>query len=163
MPLTSRFIAANLPPAAPSRLLARARSLQQAGLSGAATPPLLQGRQLALMSVDPERDAAVLLRRAAAELGAHVSLVRLELGARSGGAEVDASARLLDRFYDAVVCDGFDDVLVWRLARATTIPVLAGLIDGTHPAVRIEALPGGGSDEDKYRWLLQAVLAQSLG
>lgn len=166
MPLTSRTIAAEpptaAPTAAPSPLLARARSLQQAQLSGAATPPLLRGRQLALMSVDPQRDAATLLRRAATELGAHVSLVRLELDARGGGAEIASTARLLDRLYDAVVCDGFDEVLARRLASAATIPVLIGLDDARHAALHVDALPGGGSDEDKRRWLLQAVLAQSL-
>lgn len=150
-------------PAAEQALLGQARALQ-AGAQHGALPPLLGGKRLGLMSRASGDEAARLFCRAAAELGAHVSLIEPRLDEDSDAQQVDELGRLLSRLYDAVECQGLSPALVRRLGRAATIPVYEALAGDAHPSARLAAqLPGEAAVADKRRWLLQAALLESVG
>lgn len=144
-------------------LLVQARSLQAGAQDGKPLPALLAGKRLGLMSHETTGVAAQLFCRAAAELGAHVSLIQPRLDEGSSIQQVEDMARLLGQLYDAVECQGMAEVLVRRLGRAATIPVYAGLAGEEHPsATLIDQLQGDATPADKRRWLLQAALLTSI-
>ncbi|HYN64874.1 MAG TPA: hypothetical protein VES36_09760 [Candidatus Limnocylindrales bacterium] len=87
-----------------SVVLASARTLQRAAQAGM-TQPLLRGKNLGLLCEADNGDAA-LFRRAAMELGAHVAHIRPSLSELSTPLEVQHTARMLGRLYDAVECQG---------------------------------------------------------
>lgn len=123
----------------------------------------LQGRQLALVCAEPDHEHAHLFRRAAAELGARVVLIRIEVLESGTPQQVEASTRLLGRLYDAVECQGTSLGLWRRLSASTDVPVHAGLATPAHPTARLAgALAGDAPPEDKRRFVLQAALLQSL-
>jgi ornithine carbamoyltransferase len=149
-----------LSPAEAASLLRQARALTDAGM---AEPPLLAGKQLALLSTDcadaPARD----FTRAATLLGAHVACVQPGLDEHSSPAQIDALARVLGRLYDAVECQHMPDGLVRRLARHAGIPVFAGLATAAHPTAALAAgLDPGMSWPTRRRCILQAALLASV-
>ena len=104
------------------------------------------------------------LRRAASELGAHVSQVRTGLSDASAPAEVRHTALMLGRLYDAIACQGMAPALVLQLAHYAGIPVYDGIASAGHPTAALaRSLDGIGSDDDKRRCIVQAVLVTSLG
>ena len=121
-----------------SALLARARELP-AGPGAGATPaavaqPPLQGKKLGLVCAVADDDAARLFTRAANALGAQVALLRPHLSALSTSAEVQRTARVLGRLYDALDCIGMPHDLVLRIGADAGVPVFDGLASATHPA-----------------------------
>src|SRR5256885_17051908 len=91
-------------------VLASARSLQRAAQAGA-TQPLLRGKNLGLLCEANDANAD-LFRRAASELGAHVAHIRPSLSDLSTPKEVQHTARMLGKLYDAVECQGMAPGLV---------------------------------------------------
>ena len=90
-------------------VLGNARALQLAAQAGDLRT-LLRGRKFGLLcEVDTDSDRAsdaALFRRAAVELGAHVAHIRPSLTDLSTPQEVQNTARMLGRLYDAVECQG---------------------------------------------------------
>lgn len=143
-------------------LLLQARTLQAHALQGDLLP-LLQGKTLALMSGRSRSDEAHLFRRAATELGAHVSTVRPSLSDKSSQQEVVSTARMLSRLYSFVECQDLPRGLVERLAAAASIPIVCGLACDEHPVAALSTyLPGEAPITDKRRWLLQAMLLTAI-
>ncbi len=153
-------------------VLDNARALQLAAWAGGAQA-LLRGRKFGLMcemdndadhhnASDSARDAA-LFRRAAVELGAHVAHIRPSLTGLSTALEVQHTARLLGRLYDAVECQGMAADLVHQLGIDAGVPVFDAVASQRHPTAQLDALLGGDSPAlDKRRFVLQAVLLSTL-
>jgi ornithine carbamoyltransferase len=118
-----------LTPADAQALLATARSLKQApGGAG-----LLKGKHVALLCERPLRPAADVFSAAARGLGARVTLIRQETAQLAERGELDSTARLLGRLYDAIECDGMDPALMRALLRSAAVPVSNVLLRDRHP------------------------------
>lgn len=139
-------------------VLAQARALQTA--PGRRGGPLLRGKQLGLLCDDAADPSALLFRRAADGLGAHVSLVR-PLHEADASASFDDTARLLGRLYDAIECQGPAAALVQLLRERIGIPVFAGSASPEHPSARLAEQLEGSPDERRER-VLQALLIVAL-
>jgi ornithine carbamoyltransferase len=98
---------------------------RDAQVAGAAGPQALRGRNVGILCDDPRRPEAVLLQQAASTLGARVALVRSDLDETSGPVQLEHTARVLGRLYDAVVCVALPASIVARLRDAAGIPVIA--------------------------------------
>lgn len=149
-----------------ARTLQQARALLDAaaaGMPGAG----LRGRKLALWCADAsaaETAEALLFRRAATALGAHVALVQPGLTDDSTPEQVRATARLLGRLYDAVECQGLAPALVQRFREIAGVPVYDGAATDRHAtAALLSQLDGAAPAADKRAALLQALLVHSLG
>ena len=144
-------------------LLASVRALQIAAYSGK-TQPLLRGKNLGLMCETDLHVDASLFRHAAAELGANVAHIRPGLSEFSPLQEVQRTARMLGRLYDAVECQGLAPTLVSQLGQDAGVPVFESITAPWHPTARLaEQLEGHATDSDKRRFILQAVLLCTIG
>jgi hypothetical protein len=85
----------------------------------------LRSRNIGVLCDDPQRPEAHLLQQMAAGLGARVALVRSDLDATSGAAELSDTARVLARLYDAVLCVNLAPPIVAALREAADVPVIA--------------------------------------
>jgi len=143
-------------------VLANARTLQRAAEAGK-TQPLLRGKNLGLLcEADGDADAA-LFRRAAVELGAHVAHIRPSLSELSTPQEVQHTARMLGRLYDAVECQGMAPALVQQVGADAGVPVYDGIASQDHPTAKLAELLGGDtSPADNRRFVLQAVLLSAI-
>ena len=151
-----------LSPLKVASLLCRARILQRAALAGT-TLRLLRGKNLGLLCETPPDEAQALFRHAAEELGAHVAVMRSILSPESAPQEVQHTARMLGRLYDAVECQGLDPVLVQRVGRHAGIPVFEGAAVKGHPADRLAELLGDQTPlADNRRFVLQALLLEAI-
>ena len=149
-------------PAEVTALLANARSLQHAARAGK-TQPLLRGKKLGLLC-DADKDAdAALFRSAAVELGAHVAHIRPSLSERSSAQEVEHTARVLGRLYDAIECQGMEAGLVAQVGSEAGVPVYDGIASARHPTARLaEQLDRDAPTEENRRFVLQAVLLSTI-
>ena len=163
-----------------SVVLEHARALQLAAEAGGLRT-LLRGRKLGLLcevdtdartnadttadtdiGTDIEGDAA-LFRRAALELGAHVARIRPSLNGLSTPREVQHTASMLGRLYDAVECQGMAAALVHQMGVDAGVPVYDGVASNRHPTARlVDLLDGDASTLDKRRFVLQAVLLSTI-
>lgn len=143
-------------------VLANARTLQRAAEAGT-TQPLLRGKNLGLLcEADDDGDAA-LFRRAAVELGAHVAHIRPSLSELSTPQEVQHTARMLGRLYDAVECQGMAPALVQQVGNDAGVPVYDGIASQDHPTAKLAELLGRDtSPADNRRFVLQAVLLTTI-
>ena len=146
-----------------SVVLAQARALQRTALAGA-TQPLLRGKNLGLLcATDDNAAEAALFRRAATNLGAHVAQIPASLSDSSTLQEVQHTARLLGRLYDAVECQGMPAGLVRQITQAVDMPVFEGLASQDHPtAVLAEQLDPASSVAERRMFVVQAVLLGAL-
>jgi hypothetical protein len=96
-------------------LIAGAERLKRAAASPAGLPPLLRGKQLALLSDDPDSPAAQAFVQAATALGGHVTLVR---ASGPGDRHVPDLAALLGQLYDAIECQGRPTCASWAATPA---------------------------------------------
>jgi len=146
-----------------SALLAHARALQRAAQAGTAQP-LLKGKNLGLLCEAPDDADAVLFRRAAGELGAHVAHIRPSLSDLSTPQEVQHTARMLGRLYDAVECQGMTSALVQQVSDEAGVPVYDGIASRSLPmAMLAEQLDGIAMASDNRRFVLQALLLSTIG
>ena len=145
-----------------SFVLDNARALQLAAEAGELRA-LLRGRKLGLLcEADGDGDAA-LFRRAAVELGAHVAHIRPSLTELSTAQEVQHTARMLGRLYDAVECQGMTPDLVHQVGVDAGVPVYDGVASQKHPTAKLaDLLDGDASKLDKRRFVLQAVLLSTI-
>ena len=144
-------------------LLDQARVLRRAAAENR-VQLLLRGKHLCLLCEDDTQPAARLFRQAATELGAKVTHIGMSLDAHSQLQEVEHTARVLGRLYDAVECQGLDSTLVQQMARAAGIAVYDALAAKDPRTERIAALlaDDGGASDDARRFALQALLLQTI-
>ena len=115
-----------------------------------------------MCEADQSGDAA-LFRRAAVELGAHVAHIRPSLTELSTPQDVQHTARMLGRLYDAVECQGMAPDLVHQMGIDAGVPVYDGIASPRHPTAKLDGLLGGDSSPlDKRRFVLQAVLLSTV-
>ena len=144
-------------------VLANARALQRAARAGAAPQPLLRGKNFGLWCEAIDAADAVLFRSAATDLGAHVAHVRPSLTATSTPLEVQHTARVLGRLYDAVECLGMAPALVAQVSRWAGVPVFDGLARADHATAPLaEHLDHADTPTENRRTVLQAVLLSSV-
>lgn len=143
-------------------VLEQAAALWRAGRGGQARP-WLKGRRLGLLCDDAGSADALLFRRAADELGAHVSHVKPTLTERTPAREVEATAKLLGRLYDALECQGLAHDVVLQLRLAAGVPVFEGLATDQHPTAGWAARLGAEVPPDAARCaVIEAVLVETL-
>lgn len=143
-------------------VLSQARALQSAA-GGGTMHALLRGKNLGLLCESGDAPEAVLFRRAALELGAHVSYIRPSLSELSTAGDVQHTARMLGRLYDAVECQGVTPALARRIGAEAGVPVYDGIASPGHPTARLAALLGSATSlEDNRRFVLQAVLLDTI-
>jgi ornithine carbamoyltransferase len=144
-------------------LVRSACELQRAA-AGGRRQPLLRGKNLGLLCDDDRTQDAALFRRAATELGAHVAHIRPGFAADSAAQDVQHTARLLGRLYDAVDCEGLPHALVEVLAAEAGVPVFEGIAQAQHPSAALaDSIVGDCPEADKRRYLLQALLVSVVG
>ena len=142
-------------------VLDSARALQRAAQAGK-TQPSLRGKNLGLLCEADNGDAA-LFRRAAVELGANVARIRPSLSGLSTPQDVQNTARMLGRLYDAVECQGLAPALVQQVASDAGVPIYAGIASQEHPTAKLAELLGDDtSPADNRRYVLQAVLLSTI-
>ena len=113
----------------------------------------LRNRNIGVLCADLRRPDAILLQQAAAELGARTALVKCELEELSWQSELQHTARVLGRLYDAVLCIDMPSSVVQLLREAAGIPVVS------HAADQWRAWPvDGASGIEEARQLLIAQL-----
>lgn len=145
-----------------SIVLDRARALQLATQAGVFRASL-RGRKVGLMCEADDNGEAALFRRAAVELGAHVAHIRPTLTELSTPEDVQNTARMLGRLYDAVECQGVAADLVHQMGIDAGVPVYDGIASRQHPTAKLVDLLGGDSSAlDKRRFVLQAVLLSTV-
>lgn len=146
-------------PQNPSAAQAHARQLLQAAQAGN-LQPLLRGKKLGLLCSSEDGEAARLFRRAAEALGAHVARLPVSLSALSSAQEVQHTARVLGRLYDAIECQDMDSALVTRVRQEAGVPVFDALAAA---ALEGSAEPdGGAAPAEQQLSLLQALLLGEL-
>ncbi len=154
--------APQLPPLKVANLLSRARLLQHAAMDGN-TPLLLRGKNLGLLCETQPDEAQALFRSAAEQLGARVAVMRPGLSLTSTAQEVQNTARMLGRLYEAVECQGMDPALVASIGRHAGIPVFDGVATKDHPVDQLAELLGNNTPlADNRRFLLQALLLEAI-
>ena len=147
-------------------VLDHARSLQLAAAAGELRASL-RGRKLGLLcEVDGNGNGdgdAALFRRAAVELGAHVAHIRPSLTELSTRPDVQRTARMLGRLYDAIECQGMAPDLVHQMGVDAGVPVYDGVASPKHPTAKlVDLLDGDALKPDKRRFVLQAVLLSTI-
>ena len=136
----------------------RARAMQRSA-QGGASPMLLRGKKFGLVcgtSALNNSDCA-LIDRAATELGALVAHIQPRLNELSSSHDVQQTAHMLGRLYDAVICEGMPTVLVQQLRLDAGIPVHDHLVTQSH---EIAAASMGSHDD--LRFVLQALLLSAM-
>lgn len=143
-------------------VLARARELEAARRHGT-LPRVLRGKNLALLRGGADDAGAALFEHAAVALGAKVATLRPSLSEASSAQEVQHTARLLGRLYDAVDCLGLSPKLIRRIGADAGVPVFADLASPGHPTARLTELLDADAPPDANRCLvIQAVLTIAL-
>lgn len=127
------------------------------------TQLLLRGKNIGLLcEADDDRDAA-LLSRSALDLGAKVAQIRPSLSELSTPLEVQHTARMLGRLYDAVVCQGMAPSLVQQVRQHAGVPVFNGVASWQPPPATTSSGQVGDFDaEPARRSLLQAALLRAI-
>ena len=145
-------------------LVEDARTLQRAAETGT-TQPLLRGRKFGLLCAagGTGKDDIALFDLAAIELGAQVAHIRPNLTELSEPQEVEHTAHMLGRLYDAVVCQDMAPPLVRRLSAIAGIPVYDRITSSTHPfAKTADTLDPEIFTADNRRFLVQALLVKTI-
>ena len=145
-------------------LVSRARLLQAASLRGALSPQL-KGKKLGILCDEGSdgSESRLLFQHAAEEMGAHVAIIRPALSNLGSPGEVEHTARVLGRFYDALECQGMAREVVRQIGRHAGIPVYDGLACAGHSSARLAALlDERTSPADNRRFVLQALLSGSI-
>ena len=139
------------------KLLATARALSLAEAHGSRDQSL-RGKNVALLTRSPG-PAAQLFIGAVEQLGAKASQIGEDMLAVLDEHQLQRVARVLDRLYDAVECQGVPAATVQRLGTLATVPVFDGIACASHPiAALADQLNDCGSNADARRWIVQAAL-----
>lgn len=144
-------------------LVAQASSLLLQHRAPSASQPL-RGKNLAVVLATADDGDATAFERAALPLGARVACLCPGLSEHSSDAEVQRTAALLGRLYDAVDCVHMAPALVRRVDALAGIPVFEGITSPTHPIADLAGLLDHDTPLHTRRCLLiQAVLIHMLG
>lgn len=150
------------PPADTALLLSRARMLQHEARSGR-RQPWLRGKNIGLFGAAEHRAETALFRRAAVELGARVAQIPLFPQGTLASAEVQLTARLIGRLYDAVDWPDAPADLLERVRADAGIPIYDGLAAARHPTAQLAGQLGADASlADRRRFVLQAVLLATI-
>jgi len=145
-----------------TQVLAEARKLQASAGTGK-TRNALRGKKIGLLCEQNDAPDAILFRGAALDLGAHVAHLRPGLSALSTPQEVQDTARMLGRLYDAVECQGMSPALVRQMGIDAGVPVYDGLASAVHSTAKlVDQLDGDSASGDRRRIVLQATLLATL-
>ena len=161
---------ASLTPQETAALLARANALRDARRAGTIRPALA-GKNIGLLcGVGAGAGDIELVTSAVAALGARVAHIGSELPSTSTSQLLQASARLLGRLYDAVICIGIEPTLVRRIGESAGIPVFDDFCTPEHPTAALADAWGSSSPDtvaaesatERPSLLIQAVLLDAL-
>jgi len=149
-------------------LVHRAREFKRTADAGL-LQPLLRGKTFGVLhgadadTAEAANDDVTLFGRAAVELGARVAHLRPALTAASPVPEVQQTARLLGRLYDAVFCDGVDAGVVERLRASAGVPVHDRITAPDHQVSKIaDQLDPSATLAERQCLALQAVLTSTV-
>jgi ornithine carbamoyltransferase len=143
------------------QLVTMARALGRAETGGQHDQSLV-GKNIALMVCGASAAAQPFIA-AVEQLGAKASQVGADMLAFDDEHELQRVARVLDRLYDAVECQGVPNARVQQLSELATVPVFNGIAGDEHPTARLaEQLDDCGSRADARRWILQAALLLTM-
>jgi ornithine carbamoyltransferase len=150
-------------------LVLQAKALHQAARSGQPLP-LLKGRKLVLLCEDDQAADALLFRQAAGGLGAHVAHVRPSLSDLDTPLQVQHTAHMLGRLYDAVECQGLPASVVRQVVQGAGVPVFDSLAAQADEPARwmglmeppLASFDAAGPRPDLRCFVLQAALLQAI-
>jgi ornithine carbamoyltransferase len=143
-------------------VLSTAAMLREAARAGTGAL-LLRGKKLGLLCAVDDHPDALLFRRAATDLGAHVASIRASLAELQTLEQVRSAARMLGRLYDAVECQDMHPDLVRQVATDAGVPVYAGMACRAHPAAGLaERLGDEATPGENRRFIVQALLLSTL-
>jgi ornithine carbamoyltransferase len=143
-----------------SKLLTAARALGSAEARGVHDQPL-RGKNLALLAQAPGPSADLFVA-AVEQLGAKASKIGADMLTFDDEHELQRVARVLDRLYDAVECQGVPIERVRQLSDLATTPVFDGVACDNHPTARLAEQLDDCTRADARRWVLQAALLQTM-
>jgi len=145
----------------PAVLLGYARMLEREARTGH-RQPWLRSKNIGVFGNADGGEENALFRRAATELGATVAQVR-PFSEGTLTTDVENTARLIGRLYDAIELLHAPADLLRRIRAAAGIPVYDGLAAANHPTARLANLLGGEVPiADRRRFVLQAVLLATI-
>ncbi len=108
-------------------------SAQKAGWSrGQRTAPLAH-KAVAVVLQKPSMRTRISFEIACARLGAHPVIMSGPDGAFSRGESVYDTAKVMERYVDAIVCRTYEQSVLDELAAAASVPVINALTDEHHP------------------------------
>ena len=110
-------------------LLSTAQALKQS--NGGGLP--LKGKHVAVLCERPLGTAADVFTAAARGLGAQVTRIRPSASGLTESGELQDTARVLGRLYDAIECDGLGQAFMLELARTAAVPLSNVLLQERHP------------------------------
>ena len=162
VPLRAAALERQLSPSDAQTLLGNVRVLQ--GMAQRhETQTLLRGKKLALLCSSDGGADAILFRDAASALGAHVSHIRAQLADLIQPDDVQQTARMLGRLYDAVECQGLAPSLVDVLRRDAGVPVYDGLASEAHPCAQlVDKIRAAEPSASLRELVVQAVLLSTI-
>ena len=144
-------------------VLACARDLQRNAQAGE-VQALLRGKKLGLFCEDDTTPEAKLFRLSGAGLGAHVAHIRPSLSDLTTPLEVQHTANMLGRLYDAVECQGMSPLCVRLIRREAGIPVYDAIGAQEHAITALcGLLDRADSEADRRCFVVQAALLQTIG
>lgn len=143
-------------------VLAYARMLERERLSGT-LHPWLRGKNIGSLAGKGNGTDQALFSQAATELGAQVTPIRPFSEGGLAASEIQVTARLIGRLYDAVDWPGASSELLQRIRSTAGIPIYDGLAAARHPTARLAGLLGPDTALfDRRRFVLQAVLLATM-
>lgn len=143
-------------------LVTSARALKRAALAGP-TQLLLRGKNIGLLCEAEDSADAALFQSAASALGAHVARIRPSQSGLLASKDVQHTARMLGRLYDAIECQGLAAELVEQVRGDAGVPVYDGVGCASHPSAALASLvDGDAASPDNRRFLLQALLLSTI-
>ncbi|BCA55628.1 Ornithine carbamoyltransferase [Nitrospira sp. KM1] len=117
-------------------LAARLKDKQHRGISH----QLLQGKTLGLLFQKPSTRTRVSFEAGMNQLGGHALVLPMSDIQLSRGESVADTARVLSRYLDGIVIRTYDHATVQEWARESTMPVINGLTDLSHPCQALSDL-----------------------
>ena len=143
-----------------SKLLTTARALGSAEGRGVHDQPL-RGKNLALLA-QVHGPSAELFIVAAEQLGAKASKIGADMLTFDDEHQLQRVARVLERLYDAVECQGVPIERVRQLSELAMMPVFDGVACENHPTARLAEQLDDCTRDDARRWILQAALLETM-
>ena len=143
-------------------VLAYARMLQREALGGS-RQPWLRDKNIGYLGGAGDGVEEALFCQAATELGANVARISPFPEAVLAKPDVQLTARLIGRLYDAVDWPSAPTELLQRVRSAAGIPIYDGLATARHPTARLAGLLDGESSiADRRRFVVQAMLIATI-